>query len=300
MATKRGRKTAITGIDFRLRPPYKSQVDTGIFWSVKAEAAGQPLPRHWLTLGVELPRSLRELSVDLMLSEMDEAGITYGCVLGRKAHGQYGSVDNDEVHELCSKYPDRLLPFAGIDVSKPREALKEIERTVSGLGFKGISIDPGWLDPIIDLDDHLIWPTYDLCQELNVPVLITCSILAGADLEFSNPVHIMRVARAFPRLNVVVSHGAFPWVEQIIGVAMACPNVWVSPDFYHTVPGMPGAQNWVDVANTFLDDRLLFGSGYPLRPIGLSVELFKRFKWRPEALENCMWKNAARLLKLPV
>ncbi|RZN38778.1 MAG: hypothetical protein EFT35_04295 [Methanophagales archaeon ANME-1-THS] len=62
----------------------------------------------------------------------------------------------------------------------------------------------------------------------------------------------------------------------------------------------PGAQDWVDAANYYLGDRILYASSYPVRPLKQSLEEFSRFSYKPEVRENLLWKNAAALFGIPI
>lgn len=57
----------------------------------------------------------------------------------------------------------------------------------------------------------------------------------------------------------------------------------------------PGSQVYVEAANGFLADQLLFGSSYPFRPIGQSIEDFQQLGFRDGVLDKLLYANAARL-----
>ena len=80
---------------------------------------------------------------------------------------------------------------------------------------------------------------------------------------------------------------------------MACrrPNVYLNPDAYGV--SMPGYQQWVEAANTYLADRLLFGTAFPIVPLKPMVEAFRRPAWRDGVREKVEYKNAQTLLRLP-
>ena len=54
----------------------------------------------------------------------------------------------------------------------------------------------------------------------------------------------------FPDLRIVVSHGNWPWVSEILHVAFRRPNVYLSPDMY--LYNMPGMDDYLRAANGFL------------------------------------------------
>jgi len=90
----------------------------------------------------------------------------------------------------------------------------------------------------------------------------------------------------------------WPFVDQAIGVALACSNVYLSLDYYVTMR-MPGHESYVQAANSLLGDRLLFGSAYPGGPLlAGAVERWRSLPFLPDVLEKVMSGNAARLLKI--
>ena len=72
-------------------------------------------------------------------------------------------------------------------------------------------------------------------------------------------------------------------------------NIYIAPDLY--LMNSPGAQDYAAAANTFMQDRFLYGSAYPLMPIVDCVEHFRKL-FKPEVLPKLLWKNAARVRKL--
>ena len=115
------------------------------------------------------------------------------------------------------------------------------------------------------------------------------------DLAYNDPSAIGRVARRFPRLQLVVHHGAWPRVDEIIGVAFRYDNVTIVPDMYIF---QPGGRLYVEAANGALRDQIAFGSSYPFRAMRQSVEDYERLGFHDDALEKVFFANAARLLKV--
>lgn len=78
-------------------------------------------------------------------------------------------------------------------------------------------------------------------------------------------------------------------------MAFRYPNIYLVPDMYLF---QPGSEAYVQAANGFLAEQLLFGSSYPFRPIRQSIEDVLRLGLRPEVLDNVLYGNAARLFGL--
>ena len=122
--------------------------------------------------------------------------------------------------------------------------------------------------------------------------------MQGPDISYAEPARIQRVAIDFPDMQIVVVHGAFPFVNEMLGVMIAnapLANLWLMPDFFQFIPGFAGAQDWVDAANHYLGDRMIYASSYPVRPLSQSLSEFRRFSYKPETLENLLAKNVSAL-----
>ena len=53
-------------------------------------------------------------------------------------------------------------------------------------------------------------------------------------------------------------------------------------------------------ANTFLQDRFVFGTAYPFIGFREGVEGFKALPFKPEVLPKLLYQNAIRALKLDI
>jgi predicted TIM-barrel fold metal-dependent hydrolase len=281
-------------IDMRLRPPLPSWKKTAQFTEGTAY--------YPTRFGFPRPPSVKSQSIDDLLKEMDEAGITWGVVMGRQSAPPHGSVPNDEIATAIRAHPTKFVGFAGIDLRDIEAGVREIERMAKVAGFCGISIEPGASFTPMYSDDRKLYPLYERCQELELPISITLSgylaAMVGHDLAYGSPTPVFRVAQDFPRLRIVVSHGAWPNVLPMLEVAFIKDNVYVSPDLYLNGTNTPGAAEYVKAAHFFLGERLLFGTAYPSRPLKESVEAFLQWDWTPGLRDKILYENAARLLKL--
>ena len=115
-----------------------------------------------------------------------------------------------------------------------------------------------------------------MCAAAGAFVAITLSMLGAKELELISPAALDRAARDFPGVTFVSVDGSYPYVLEAIGVAMLLKreNVWLSPDMYMT--HAPGGDLYVQAANGYLQDRMLFGSSYPYTPIKETVSRLMR------------------------
>ncbi len=282
-------------IDMRVRPPLppwtsRPQFQQGNYYPARA--------------GFPRPASSLQQSIELMFREMDEVGVRWGVIAGRQAKEPLGVLANDEIAKVLATYPDRFVGLAAVRVDGPVEvALAEIDRCLALPGFRGIVIEPAAANEPMLLDDRRIYPIYERCAERAVPLSITLSgelvRLVGNPWQFASPMPLYTAARDFPKLQFVVQHGAWPSVQEMLGLAFVLPNVWVSPDLYMVGTNVPFAQEYVKAANLYLEDRTLFGTGYHSRGHVESVRAFDEWSFEPGVKQKVMHDNAARLLRIP-
>lgn len=284
-------------IDFRSRPPYKSFAEHTALFPRKTDLDYEsPMLVPGLNKNSGKMESARCCDMGLYFAEMEEAGIDLCVVHGRQTKTE-GYVPNEEIAQLLEQYPDRFLGFGAVDVDQP-DKMREVVRRCSAWGFMGISLEPGYGQPPLYFDDESLSAVYETCMEEGLAVSLTSSIFVGPDISYTDPVHIQHVAVKYPQLPIAVDHGCWPYVAGILGIALVCPNIYLYPDFYGYMPDMPFAGEFVKAANSYLEYRFMFGSGYPIRSMIQAVEQFKSQPFREEIRENLMSGNAKRLLKI--
>lgn len=275
-------------IDFRIRPPYKDFLNTAMY--TKAER------RDGITRSIQLQPSLaaQQKSVPMMLAEMDLAGIDIGVVVGRSS-GALGSVGNDTVKEFCNSHQGRFIPVASVDPSDRKQAVRDIDMAIS-TGFRAVNIEPGGSSPPLQTDDRKLYPLYAHCEDRNVPLIIMTGGNAGPDLSYTSPDRLDRVLGDFPDLRVASAHGNWPWAHQILHVAFRRPNLYLSPDYF--LSNMPGSEDFLKAADSWLADRFLYASAFPFAPIKEYLDWFRSLPIRPENMDRILYQNAVEFLGL--
>jgi len=289
--------TSLDVVDMRLRPPLPSLLRSVLY----REQEGVRQTRHE---DFPRPQSVREASPELLIREMDEAGVRFGVIPGRHSAEPFGVIANDEIAEFMARYPGRFVAFAGINLAGDADAwLSQIDRWMPVPGFKGVSIEPSisLTEDIRRADDRRLYPIYEECVRRDIPVNVSISALlqriTRRPYEDSDPRQVYQVALDFPRLDIHVAHAGYPWVMEMIGVAFVCTNVWMSTDTY-LIPQMSGATEYAVAANNFIQDRTLFGTNYPAKPFRQMIDAYASFGWRDGVLPKILGGNALRLLRM--
>jgi uncharacterized protein len=282
----------MTGIiDFRLRPPLGGFLSTIMFREKERTMA------RTRQLGLEPAQSVLELSVEKLLAEMDEAGVTIGVITGRNTSSGFGTVSNKEVAAIAAMYPGRFIACGGVDPADTPAALREVDRIAGEWRMPAISMEPGFAPQPMRANDRRLYPIYARCAERALPVILTLSVMTGPDVSYCLPVDVDQVAHDFPGLKLVIAHACWPWVQPMLGVAFRRTNVYLSPDIYAI--NLPGRDDFALAARTYLQDRFLYASGYPFAPVGGAVQAYRAMGFSGEAEDKIFRKNAAALLGLP-
>ncbi len=249
----------------------------------------------------------RALATDdaAVIRRLDEAGIARTLITGFDEASTCGTtfVSNDVVAAVAERHPDRFLPFAGADIMRGSEALRELEYWIGERGFRGLSLRPFMIGR--PADDRHYYPFYEKCVELGIPLSIHASAnwTRSRPNDLGHPRHFDAVACDFPELQLILSHGGYPWVLDACLLAWKHPNVFLElaahRPRYFTATGS-GWEPLLRFGQTTIQDKVLYGTGAFLlgrSPAELLGE-FRSLPAKPEVMEKWLWKNAAKLLGL--
>lgn len=194
---------------------------------------------------------------------------------------------NDLIAEMVAEFPDRFVGVASVNLEKPVEAVRELDRAVRELGFKTLRVIP-WLWKLPP-NDKLYFPLYVKCIELDIPF---CTQVGHTGplmpSETGRPVpYLDEVALIFPELKIVAGHIGHPWTDEMIGVAWKHENVYIDTSAYLPRYYPPQLLHYL---KTYGQDKVLFGSNFPqlslekcvgqVQDLGLSEEVKKKFLYR--------------------
>lgn len=273
-------------IDFRFRPNTQATI-SGIQNSKMFKGLCESIDFSKMK-----PQTLDEIVADLNKHNVVKAVIT-----GRDCETTYGAKSNNEsVTEFVSKYPDKFIGFIGLDPHKGMKAIEELKASVTNLGMRGAAVDP-YLAQIYS-NDAKYYPFYSKCCELDIPIVFTtgpATLVPGAIIDHVAPRYIDFVARDFPELKIVISHGGYPWVNETIIVAERNRNVYVDLSEYEF---SPMAEAYIQAANTMIPDKVLYASAHPFVDFRQALKTYALLPFKPEVRQKIMYNNAAKLLGL--
>lgn len=251
----------------------------------------------------ELEKLLEEIG-STRLKLMDETGIDVQVLsltspslhnLGTQSI-QIAKQTNDYIAEIIKKNPERFQGFAALPMFAPKEAAKELERSVINLGMKGAMLCGRTREKNLDHKDF--WELFECAEKLGVPLFIHPQIPQKAirdvyysgfdeltDLAFSTfglgwhyeaGIQFVRLVLAgvfdrFPNLQIILGH----WGEVILFYTERLASLnrvaklnkpfidYVRQNLYVTASGMFShsyLQRSIEIIGI---DRILFSADYP-------------------------------------
>lgn len=232
------------------------------------------------------------------LEDMDRAGIDMQIltlsapsvdVFPVKTGETLARVVNNEIAEICHNHANRFVGFATLPFLDSDRTLKELERCIEELGFKGACMGTN-INGIV-LDDRRLYPFYERISEYGLPVHIHPRAPAdkitykdyrlGPMIGFETEICIAAVRlvmggvlERFPNLRFILSHlgGAIPYLAQRVqNCYEAYPECQVNisrpakdylKEFYYDTVSFfePALMCAYDFPGP---DRLVLGSDYP-------------------------------------
>ncbi|MEU4422003.1 amidohydrolase family protein [Actinoplanes sp. NPDC024001] len=209
-------------------------------------------------------------------------------------------IANEEIAANCAEHADVLIPFASIDPHKGRAGVREARRLVEQFNVRGFKFHPSIQG--FAPDDRMAYPLYEAIEDLGAVALfhtgqtgIGARVRGGGGirLKYSNPMLVDDVAVDFPDLRIILAHPSFPWQDEALAVATHKEHVHIdlsgwSPKYF--------PPQLVRYANSLLQDKVLFGSDYPVITPDRWLADFETLDIKPAVRPKILRDNAARLL----
>ena len=243
------------------------------------------------------------MSIEEFVDQLNIMGVEKAVIfnLDEETPSGIAGLPNDYYAEIVRRFPDKFIGIAGIDPLKKKKAIQEIKRSFE-LGLRGIAIRPFMFQ--IRPTDKKMYPIYDKCVELDIPIWFHISINYSTNtMEVERPIYLDIVAQDFPELKIIAGHGGWPWINEMVAVVWRNPNIYI--DIASYLPkyiGMKGT-GWeplIHYGNSVIQDRILFGSTWLF--MGMSIKQLAdevmKLPLKEEVKEKWLYRNAARLFEI--
>ncbi|WP_417465076.1 amidohydrolase family protein [Kordiimonas sp.] len=228
------------------------------------------------------------------LASMDEADVDISLLSAW--HGPKGSlISNEEVAEQIIQAPERFRGLAAVNLFDPMDAVREIRRVVDGKSFVGVRVVPWLWD--LPPNDRRYYPVYAACVDAGVP--FCTQIGHTGPLCRSEPGRLIPylddVLLDFPELKVVGGHVGFPWIDEVVSLALKYPNFYVDTSAYavHRLP-----EGLVSFMRGPGASRVLFGTNWPMLSPKQCLKGLDGLGLTREQEEAFLSENAKRVFNL--
>ena len=289
-------------------------------------------------LGFDVVAELIDLG-DRRIAAMDAAGISMqvlshnqpGCqALDASAAVPMASEVNDLLFEAVKAHPGRFEGFAALPTADPAAAVRELERAVTKLGFKGAMINGHTRGRFLDAKQF--WRIFECAEGLSVPIYLHPSrpqsavmqayfdgyeelALAAWGFGIETGVHFLRllfagVLDAFPDLKIILGHlgEGLPFMLHRINdqtrLAAArrglkkAPAQYLTENLVVTCSGNFSAPAFLCTVSALGVDNVLFSVDWPYESNAAAVDFLLRQPLAPRDLEKIAHLNAERILRL--
>lgn len=274
-------------IDFRVRPPVPSYKSAEFYTNIA------DVSQRAARFGAEISPCAKTFSMDDLIKEMDECGVEQAVIPIRKGCGG----NNEDLLYLHENWPNRFTGLAGIaPLMGLDKAFAEIEQYVKHGSCAGIALEPAFDPEPWFVDDERVFPLYEKCQAEDIPVVFTFGGIFTPGLKHYLPLAMDTVAATFPKLNIALSHGGWPFVTEVCQLAFNRGNIYLAPDMY--MLNAPGSSDYIAAANGILYDRMIFASAAPIISIRDAERHYRTCGVKEKFLPYLMEQNARRFLHL--
>ncbi|HPW37471.1 MAG TPA: amidohydrolase family protein [Syntrophorhabdus sp.] len=189
--------------------------------------------------------------------------------------------DNDHILKISKEHRE-IIPVGYVSVDRGiRFALREVERCYKS-GFAAIYVAS--YTKKLDINDRLQYPVYGFCELMKMPVIVHGSIhfWQGSSMWHGQPQYIDEIAVDFPELKIIVSHGGNGFGPPILAVAQRHPNIFLE---FSALNPRYMAPEFLYAANSYLKERCMFGTDYPLVAFDTAIN-----RWKKVLREN-VWER---------
>jgi uncharacterized protein len=213
-------------------------------------------------------------------------------------------VPNDVIGAAVKEHPDVFIGFGVVEPQMGEVARTEIKRCAEELGLKGIGeLNPG-RQAFYPNDEHF-YPLWEEASRQKLAVLFHGGMMGagagtpggmGYKLKYGRPIPSLDdIAADFPELKIIGAHPAWPWQEEALAIARHKSNFYI--DLSGWAPRYFPPQ-LVQYAGSILQDRVLFGSDWPVIDVERWLAEFEQLGIKPEVRPKIMLHNARALFGL--
>ena len=227
-------------------------------------------------------------SVSGLLKAGEEAGIDKFLIHSVATTPLQVESINRFISTTMDAHKDKFIGFATTHPDhKEQEAVLE---QALALGLCGVKLHPDFQK--FTIDDRRMWPVYSFCEKHGMPILFHTG---DYRYEYSSPHLVPRILDVFPDLKLICAHfgGWSEWDEAEKYLPQTNVMVDCSSSFFAITD-----ERAMELIAAYGDDRVLFGSDYPMWNPGSELDRFMGLPLSDSAREKILSGNLIRFLGL--
>lgn len=227
-------------------------------------------------------------SIPVLLENCKKAGVER-CLVHSVAttHEQVQKI-NDFIALSVKEYPDIFVGFGSLHPSmNADEADKEIERMLE-IGLMGIKLHPDFQH--FRIDDKHAMELYEVIDG-RLPLLFHTG---DKRYDYSSPHRLAVAAKRFPKQKMIGAHfGGWSEWDEALKCLPDLENVYVDSS---SSLSFISAEKAKECINAYTEDKVFFGTDYPMWSASDELELLGRLNLTETAMEKILYKNICKFL----
>jgi predicted TIM-barrel fold metal-dependent hydrolase len=293
----------------------------------RAEALGHDVYHHLADLGAERLKAMDAVGVAVQVLSLTQPG-TQG--YGANIAVPMARDANDRAAEAVKAHPTRFAAFAALPTADVAASVKELERTVKTLGFKGAMINSHTQGEF--LDDKKYWPLLECAAGLDVPIYLHPREPHPAVMEayfkgfedlstaawgfaMETCTHFLRLVMAgvfdaYPKLRFILGHlgeGLPFWLDRfedhtrfyMKGRGLKkTPRQYLTENLVITCSGNFSTPAFLCSVLALGMDNVLFSVDWPYESNRIAMDFLNTLPLAQSDKERIAHRNAERILKL--
>ena len=227
---------------------------------------------------------------------LDEVGVEWGITCD-------GDHDNRKTAEIVQAFPKKFKGFIYVDPNRGEEAVRELEVCVKEYGLHALYLTA--FRTKLNAADRKNYPLYSKACELGIPVHIYSSLnlSKAVPYDIGHPRYIDQVARDFPELKIMAGVSGWPWVLDVLCLAIRHENVYLN--FETHAPEKiamrgSGYEPYLYYGETSLKERICFASNWGTQsmPVEQLIAQVEALPFSDDAKEHILYNNAKTFYEL--
>jgi len=213
--------------------------------------------------------------VDEIIRLFDKYNIQQAIVFPNPNVGDKYPEMNDYIAKCVKKYPKRLIGFGRVDPRR-EDAIKELNRIKNVLGLTGLKLHP--MVECFRPDHHFFSKLFKRANELSLPILF------HSGDGFSSPGLILKIAKKYPKLSIILGHLR----ESTVSALKEYENVYVETS--GTLP------DFIELSVDIDEGKILFGSDVPYYRYPTQIAIVEAAEISQKAKKKIFFENFQNFL----